>query len=98
MAGCRVATAGGARIAACGGLAVPVAADCEVTGSVRLRQGFGGRHAKRALWGRVLHGGGRGIRTPGTLRYTRFPSEHNRPLCHPSEWVGGPTGPPTHSP
>ncbi len=29
--------------------------------------------------------GERGIRTPGTLRYTTFPMLHNRPLCHLSE-------------
>ena len=28
-----------------------------------------------------------GIRTPGAFRHTRFPSVHNRPLCHPSEQV-----------
>ena len=26
--------------------------------------------------------GERGIRTPGTLRYTGFRNRHNRPLCH----------------
>ena len=30
------------------------------------------------------YGGGRGIRTLDTVRYTRFPSVRDRPLCHPS--------------
>ena len=30
------------------------------------------------------HGGVGGIRTPGTLPYTRFPSEHLKPLGHHS--------------
>ena len=30
------------------------------------------------------HGGERGIRTPDTLRYTRFPSVRTRPLCESS--------------
>ena len=33
-------------------------------------------------------GGGEGIRTLDTLRYTRFPSERNRPLCDPSSILG----------
>ena len=42
----------------------------------------------------LAHGGEGGIRTPGTFRFTRFPSVRNRPLCHLSgiktlgwEWV-----------
>ena len=31
-----------------------------------------------------LHGGGGWIRTSGTFRYTRFPSERTRPLCDAS--------------
>ena len=30
----------------------------------------------------ALNGGEGGIRTRGTLRYTAFPMQHNRPLCH----------------
>ncbi len=36
--------------------------------------------------------GERGIRTPGTLRYTAVPVLHNRPLCHlsgPEKILGG---------
>ena len=36
-----------------------------------------------------IQGGGRGIRTLGTLRYTRFPSVHVRPLRHPSALYPG---------
>ena len=30
------------------------------------------------------HGGGGGIRTPGTSRFNGFQDRRNRPLCHPS--------------
>gem|GEM_PF-4590376 len=33
----------------------------------------------------ICDGGWGGIRTLGTLRYTRFPGVPNRPLWHPSE-------------
>lgn len=39
----------------------------------------------RATKSQSKPGGWGGIRTPGTLRYTRFPGVHNRPLCHPSK-------------
>ena len=35
------------------------------------------------------HGGERGIRTPDTLRYTRFPSVRTRPLCDLSRNTAG---------
>ena len=40
--------------------------------------------AQVVLVGSRAQSGGRGIRTHGTLRYTRFPSVHLRPLGHPS--------------
>ena len=36
-------------------------------------------------WPTILRcGGGNGIRTHETVRFTRFPSVRDRPLCHPS--------------
>ena len=41
--------------------------------------------AAAALFGGIyLQSGRGGIRTLGTLRFTRFPSERTRPLCDPS--------------
>ena len=35
-----------------------------------------------------LNGGGSGIRTHDTRRYTGFQDRRNRPLCHPSPIIG----------